>query len=188
MPTWNDFVKHPNYDDFWQKQAFAPYLTQVTVPTLNVAGWLDQEDFYGPLKIYELLEKHDKKNQNFLVVGPWNHGGWAAGPGDKLGKITFDSDTGKYFREKVQAPWFAYWLKDKGPLDQPEALTFQTGTNKWVSPTTLAARSRPSPRSSTSMPRQARLRLSTAHARTSEACSTATSPIPRIRCRIVRAR
>jgi len=68
MPTWNDFVAHPNYDAFWKKQAFAPYLNQVTVPTLNVAGWFDQEDFYGPLKIYELLEKHDKKNQNFGMV------------------------------------------------------------------------------------------------------------------------
>jgi len=48
MPTWNDFVAHPNYDDFWQKQAFAPYLNKVTVPTLNVAGWFDQEDFTGP--------------------------------------------------------------------------------------------------------------------------------------------
>ena len=26
IPTWNDFVAHPNYDDFWQKQALAPYL------------------------------------------------------------------------------------------------------------------------------------------------------------------
>ena len=59
MPTWNDFVEHPNYDDFWQKQAVAPYLSRAKVPTLNVAGWWDQEDFYGPLKIYETLEKHD---------------------------------------------------------------------------------------------------------------------------------
>ena len=43
----------------------------VVVPTLNVAGWFDQEDFRGPLKIYELLERHDTKNQNFLAVGPW---------------------------------------------------------------------------------------------------------------------
>jgi putative CocE/NonD family hydrolase len=132
LPTWNDFIAHPNYDAFWKKQAFAPYLTRVTVPTLNVAGWWDQEDFYGPLKIYELLEKHDKKNLNYLVVGPWNHGGWANGPGSKLGKIGFDSDTGKHFRAKVQAPWFAYHLKDKGKLEQPEALMFQTGSNRWV--------------------------------------------------------
>jgi putative CocE/NonD family hydrolase len=133
MPTWNDFVAHPNYDEYWQKQAVAQYLTSVKVPTLNVAGWFDQEDFYGPLKIYDALEKHDKKNQNFLVVGPWNHGGWSRGAGDKLGKIAFDSATGKYFREKVQAPWFAYHLKDKGKLEMPEALVFETGTNKWVS-------------------------------------------------------
>jgi uncharacterized protein len=132
MPTWNDFVSHPNYDEFWQKQAFAPYLTRVTIPTLNVAGWFDQEDFYGPLKIYELLEKHDAKNQNFLVVGPWNHGGWSRGKGDKLGKISFSSDTAKYFREKVQAPWFAFHLKDKGKVEQPEALVFETGTNRWL--------------------------------------------------------
>jgi uncharacterized protein len=133
LPTWNDFVAHPNYDAYWQKQAVAPYLTRVTVPTLNVAGWFDQEDFYGPLKIYELLEKHDTRHQNFLVVGPWNHGGWRKGAGDKLGKFSFASATGKYFRANVQAPWFAYHLKDKGKLALPEALVFQTGTNRWVS-------------------------------------------------------
>ena len=132
MPTWNDFVAHPNYDKFWQKQAVAPYLNKVTVPTLNVAGWWDQEDFYGPLKVYETLEKHDKKNQNFLVVGPWNHGGWANGKGNYLGRIAFNSDTAQYFREKVQAPWFAQYLKDKGEAKQPEALMFQTGSNQWV--------------------------------------------------------
>ena len=30
-----------------------PHLTSVKVPTLNVAGWWDQEDFYGPVRIYE---------------------------------------------------------------------------------------------------------------------------------------
>src|SRR5262249_44425116 len=26
VPTWNNFIEHPNYDDFWQRQAFDPYL------------------------------------------------------------------------------------------------------------------------------------------------------------------
>jgi putative CocE/NonD family hydrolase len=132
MPTWNDFVKHPTYDEFWQKQAFDPYLTKVAVPTLNVGGWFDQEDYRGPMQIYKLLEKHDKHKKNFLVMGPWNHGGWANGPGDKLGRVSFDGPTGKYFREKVQAPWFNYFLKGKGEIKQPEALLFQTGSNKWI--------------------------------------------------------
>src|SRR5215467_3400507 len=77
LPTWNDFVKHPDYDAFWKRQAFAPWLKQVTVPTLNVAGWWDQEDFYGPIQAYEVQEKNDSKGLNFLVAGPWNHGGWS---------------------------------------------------------------------------------------------------------------
>lgn len=131
LPTWNDFVAHPNYDQFWKTQSLEPRLKQVAVPTLNVAGWYDQEDYRGPLKIYELLEKHDTKDQNFLVIGPWNHGGWAGGKGDRLGRIAFESNTGIYFREKVQAPFFAHYLKDKGQTPPPEARVFQTGANKW---------------------------------------------------------
>jgi putative CocE/NonD family hydrolase len=133
LPTWNDFVAHPNYDEFWQKQAVWPYLDTPRVPNLNVAGWWDQEDFYGPMKIYEALEKRDTNHMNYVIAGPWNHGGWSRGDGRKLGDIDFGSNTAEYFRAKVQAPWFAYWLKDKGTLKQPEALTFQTGTNRWES-------------------------------------------------------
>jgi uncharacterized protein len=132
LPTWNDFVAHPNYDEFWKKEAMAYILKKPTVPNLNVAGWWDQEDFYGPMKIYEILEKNDPNHLNYLVAGPWNHGGWALGPGNSLGAIPFGSDTGAYFRQKIEAAWFAYWLKDKGSLPLQEALLFQTGSDKWT--------------------------------------------------------
>jgi len=131
IPTWNDYVAHPDYDQFWQRQTLIPALKSVTVPTLNVAGWWDQEDFYGPVRIYRHLEQLDKDNKNFLVVGPWRHGGWSGGPGQKLGDIDFGSATSKYYREKIQAPFFAYYLKDQGQLHQPEAITFQAGDNTW---------------------------------------------------------
>ena len=131
LPTWNDFVNHPNYDAFWKRQGFAPWLNRVTVPILNVAGWWDQEDFYGPIKIYELLERHDSENKNFLVVGPWNHGGWSRSDGQKLGKIDFGSKTAEYYRKNVLARFLAYHLKGKGTPDLPEALTFRTGLNRW---------------------------------------------------------
>ena len=134
VPTWNDFIEHPDYDEFWQKQAFAPYLLSLhlKVPNLNVTGWWDQEDFYGPNKIYELLEKNDTGHMNYLVAGPWNHGGWAGREGSHLGKIQFGSDTSKYFRENIEMPWFTYWLKGKGELPLKEAVTFETGSNKWI--------------------------------------------------------
>jgi putative CocE/NonD family hydrolase len=132
VPTWNDFVAHPNYDEFWQKQAFPRYIKgSAQVPNLNVAGWWDQEDSYGPIKIYELFEKSDLQRLNYLVVGPWNHGGWRRADGSKLGDIPFDSNTSKYFRQQIEAPWFAYWLHDKGSRNFAEATVFQTGSNRW---------------------------------------------------------
>jgi uncharacterized protein len=132
IPTWNDFIAHSSYDEFWKRHAVAYGLKEPTVPNLNVAGWWDQEDFYGPMMTYERLEKVDKKNLNYLVVGPWNHGGWGGGTGNSLGAIPFGSDTGVYFRQKIEAPWFAYWLKGKGALPFKEAMLFQTGSDTWT--------------------------------------------------------
>ena len=131
LPTWRDFTEHPNYDAFWQRQAMKPYLTRVTMPTLSVAGWWDQEDFYGPVAIYRTLETHDANNQNSLVVGPWWHGGWSAGPGQKIGPIDFGSPTGEYYRAKIQAPFFAKYLKDQGDFKPAEATVFESGSNTW---------------------------------------------------------
>lgn len=131
IPTWNDFVAHPTYDAFWQRQALAGYLTNVSVPILHVAGWWDQEDFYGPLTAYSTLERHDSAGKNFFVAGPWNHGGWNGGDGRKLGNIDFKNATGQFFREHIRARWFATHLRDGKGTNFPEAITFQTGANKW---------------------------------------------------------
>jgi len=131
IPSWNDFVAHPDYDAFWQRQAMAPYLTRVTVPALIVAGWWDQEDFYGPQKMYETLEPRDGREVSFFVAGPWNHGGWMRTDGGALGRIKFGTNTSKYYRERIQAPFFARYLKDKPGWDVPEAVTFETGANEW---------------------------------------------------------
>ena len=101
VPTWNDFMSHSSYDQFWKEKEVTHYLSNSHVPALNVAGWWDAEDFYGPMEIYQALEQNDETNINRLVVGPWRHGGWARGKGDSLGSIGFGSNTscilsGKY--------------------------------------------------------------------------------------------
>ena len=131
LPSWNDFINHPNYDTFWQKQSLPYRLDSPRVYIMNVAGWWDQEDFYGPQKAYEVWEKKDGHHKNYIVIGPWNHGGWAGGPGKKLGNINFDSSTGETFRKNIQARWFSYYLKGKGEGNFAEAITFQTGSNTW---------------------------------------------------------
>jgi predicted acyl esterase len=98
---------------------------------LIVGGWWDQEDMYGPLNLYKALEKTDKDDQVNLVMGPWNHGGWG-GRGRRLQNVDFGSDTGRYFRSEILAPFFAYHLKGKGTLKLPEASIFRSGSNRWM--------------------------------------------------------
>ena len=133
IPSWNNFITHPNYDDFWKQQSLTNRLDSPLIPILHVAGWWDQEDFYGPLKTYDVLEKKDNNNMNNIVIGPWNHGGWNRITGDKLGSINFDQPTAQEFRENIQAPFFAYYLKGKGDGKFSEAVTFETGSNTWKS-------------------------------------------------------
>ena len=131
LPTWNAFVSHPSYDSYWRQRAVKTYLKEVTVPTMVVGGFWDQEDLYGALTTYQVLEKFDKKNLVSLVEGPWNHGGWG-GRGRRLSDVDFGGDTGRYYRKQIEAPWFAYHLKNKGQLKHAEATVFQSGTNRWM--------------------------------------------------------
>ena len=135
IPTWNNFVQHPNYDAFWQKNSPLSYIQYPQIPQLHVGGYFDQEDLNGPQLMYAHMEKKDTFNRNFIVLGPWNHGQWGRGKGDSLGKISFDRNTSEDFRD-LQKKWFDYWLKGPdshrdgdGKFD--EATCFQTGNNVW---------------------------------------------------------
>jgi uncharacterized protein len=130
IPTWNNFVKHPNYDSFWQKNSPLSYIKYPQIPQLHVGGYFDQEDMNGPQLMYSQMEKKDTFNRNHIVLGPWNHGQWGGGRGDSLGKISFESNTGVWFRE-LQKKWFDYYLKGIGDGKFDEAYCFQTGTNEW---------------------------------------------------------
>ena len=66
-----------------------------------------------------------------LVMGPWNHGGFARGDGDRLGNVNFGSKTALYYREHIEFPFFLYHLKGRGDAKFPKAYVFQTGLNEW---------------------------------------------------------
>jgi putative CocE/NonD family hydrolase len=130
IPTWNNFVQHPDYDSFWKQNSPLSYVSYPQIPMLHVGGYFDQEDINGPQLMYEHMEKKDSFHRNFIILGPWNHGQWGRSKGDSLGKISFGRNTGEDFRE-MQKKWFDYWLKGMGNSDFQEATCFQTGSNQW---------------------------------------------------------
>ncbi len=140
LPTAKVFLSQPSYVKFWQDMAVEPHLSRPEVPTLEVGGYWDQEDMWGTQAEYAALRPHeaanDPQHKVFLVLGPWNHGGWGGGPGDslggKFGKMTFGGQkTGEYYRHELEAPFFEFYLKGKPGFDLADTASFRTGENAW---------------------------------------------------------
>jgi putative CocE/NonD family hydrolase len=132
IPFWNSTVDHPDYDEFWKKEAWVRQLHASTVPNLNVAGFWDQEDPWGPWQIFRHAEENDPQHTNLMVAGPWFHGEWQAPKGESIGLIPFGGhETSREFRENIEAPFFRYYLHGKGEKPTWQASTFQSGSNTW---------------------------------------------------------
>jgi putative CocE/NonD family hydrolase len=135
LPTWQLFLDHPDYDSVWSSRAVQNSLNQVAVPTLTVGGYYDPEDMYGSEQEYASLEPHDAHQQNFLVLAPWRHGSWGATT-RHLGKLDYGEAIGKEYRTRIEAKFFAHFLKDAAGtnpsgFDLEDTASFQTGSNTW---------------------------------------------------------
>ena len=130
LPTWKLFLDHPAYDAVWSSRGVEYALNSVTVPTLTVGGYYDQEDMYGPQEEYAKLEPHDTKHDNFLVLGPWRHGYWSSSS-ERLGNLNYGEPIGTEFRRQIEAKFFAHYLKDQPGFNLVDTASFQTGSNTW---------------------------------------------------------
>ena len=143
LPTAKKFLTEPTYTKFWQDMAVERRLGKPEVPTLEVGGYWDQEDMWGTQAEYAALRAHETPNDPlhkvFLVLGPWNHGGWARGPGSPgdvlvspFGKLIVGGvPTASIYRSTIEAPFFEFYLKGRPGFDLQDTASFRTGENKW---------------------------------------------------------
>jgi putative CocE/NonD family hydrolase len=164
LPTAKVFLTQPTYTKFWQDMAVERHLHAPEVPTLEVGGYWDQEDMWGTQAEYAALSEGWKAEEEkdiravvqasrkitlksktvsvtlppwpYMVLGPWNHGGWSRGPGDELGgkfgTVTFGGEkTGEYYRTQIEAPFFEFFLKGKPGFRMKPVASFRTGENAW---------------------------------------------------------
>jgi len=131
-PEWNEFLAHPTYDAFWQARNIRPHLKNVHCAVMTVGGWFDAEDLFGPLEIFRATERMNPGITNLLVMGPWSHGEWGRGTGEKLGQISFHAKTAEFYREKIELPFFRQFLKGGDTnYTGAKAHIFETGTHQW---------------------------------------------------------
>lgn len=132
IPFWNELMAHPNYDAWWQARNPRPHLKNVMPAVMTVGGLFDAEDCWGAWNTYKALEKQNPaSHSNTIVMGPWVHGGWARGSGDRLGNVSFGMKTSKFYEREIEFKFFEYHLKNEGKPELPEAYVFETGSNQW---------------------------------------------------------
>jgi uncharacterized protein len=136
LSFWQNLIKHPAYDDYWQSQAVDKILAvqPLKVPIMFVHSLWDQEDIYGAIAAYHAVEAKDRNNDmNYLVIGPWHHGG-ASGDGSPLGPFKFKGGSGPYFRQSILLPFLNERLKTGAPkASTPPVMAYETGTDVWRS-------------------------------------------------------
>ncbi len=84
----------------------------------------------GTLADFRQANENDPDHTNLMVAGPWAHGSWRRSV-SSVGVMQLGQDTALAFRKDIEAPFFAYWLHDKGAKPEWAASTFQTGSNVW---------------------------------------------------------
>lgn len=155
VPFWNELMQHGTYDAYWKERNLLPWMRSIRPAMLLVGGWFDAEDFYGPLHIFDTITQASPATDNFLVIGPWPHGGWAGGDRSSFGDIPFRSATGTTYRDEIEFPFFDHYLKEldfkklnsteldptarnfkdqkEGVWKASKARVFATGSNQWLS-------------------------------------------------------
>lgn len=128
---WNDLMEHGVYNEFWKSRNTLNHFNGVKPAVMTVGGWYDNEDLYGAINTYKTIERKNKINQNFLVIGPWYHGGWSRSTGVAYGDMNFGGNTSEFYREEMEKKFFNFYLKNNGENNIPEAYVFETGKNKW---------------------------------------------------------
>lgn len=132
---WRQIVEHPDYDDWWRERCAERACRGIEAAVLVVGGTYDAEDCYGAWKTYDAICRLSPESDCRLVMGAWSHGAWQSHKrADAVGDIVYGSGIGDMYRERIEVPFFNFYLKDKGCLDSlPRTMLFFSGENRWRS-------------------------------------------------------
>lgn len=126
-PYVQDWLAHPDYDDYWRAIAPCEHYAKITTPALNFGGWYDLF-LGGTLANYTAMK--DRAPQK-LVIGPWVHGyNGGVYPARNFGLMAHD---GVADVTAMQIRWFDHFLKGaaNGVLDEAPVRIFVMGPDVW---------------------------------------------------------
>jgi putative CocE/NonD family hydrolase len=118
---WDDWLRHPDYDDYWQAVSVEEVIDRIRIPVHTFGGWFDIL-VQGALRGYQGV-----RGPRRMVVGAWGHG-----PTRKYGDLDF-GEHAYVDPQSVELRWYDRWLKglDNGLDQEPPVKLFTMGVNRW---------------------------------------------------------
>lgn len=132
IPYYQDWIDHPDYDEYWKRMAIDERYGDVTVPVLQIGGWYDffaAGTFNNFVGIGERGGSELARANRKVVVGPWVH---PVSTVTHAGGIDFGKDSLVDLRS-IELKWFDRWLKgvSNGIDEEVPLRIFVMGANEW---------------------------------------------------------
>lgn len=134
VPSYVDWLAHPERDDFWRAIAISDRYDEIAVPALHIGGWHDLfltgtiDNFVG---LRERAKTETARRCQRLVIGPWAHGV----PYEAVGELNYGPSASQSSVDmtNLHLDWFdAVLSKDgaRGVRLSPVRI-FVMGANVW---------------------------------------------------------
>ena len=105
---YDDWIAHPDYDDYWKPLSVEEHFGKITIPVHTFGGWFDifsQGTLRGYVGMAQKGGKRTGAAQSRLIIGPWGHGS-----SQKFGALDFGPHA-HVDTNAIQLRWYDYFLK-----------------------------------------------------------------------------
>ncbi|WP_198315698.1 CocE/NonD family hydrolase [Chitinophaga tropicalis] len=126
------WLQHPAYDTYWQ--SMVPYKEEfsgITIPVLVIDGYYNDSQL-SSLYYFREHTKYYKNNEDYLIIGPYDHFGSQRGGAKVLNGYEVDT-VALINTRKITYEWFDYIFKGgKKPAILQDRINYEVmGANEW---------------------------------------------------------
>jgi uncharacterized protein len=133
-PYYEDWLKHPTYDDYWKQWSIEENYPNIQVPSLTIAAWYDIF-LGGSLRNYIGMRDHagnaEARAKQRLIVAIGGHSGW----NQQVGILDFGASA-PFDENEITVEWYEYLFlgKQNQFADSSKPVNiFVMGKNQWRS-------------------------------------------------------
>ncbi|MGH9342781.1 MAG: CocE/NonD family hydrolase [Terriglobia bacterium] len=130
-PYYLDWLRHPNYDDYWKQWSIEADYSRIQVPAFHIGGWYDLF-LDGTLRNYMGIKAHGgteaaRNGQRLLIIV-----GGHAGMGRKVGDVDFGAQAVPDING-LMIRWYDYLFKgiQNGMAQEKPVKYFEMGRDEW---------------------------------------------------------